>query len=106
MMNETTPVPAPILSQTKTLSLMPIVTGHNKQTGEPYFEEVIVTELHDEYPIALVHVDNFYVEDNQPGDRRIYQLLQRGLIVYVDVVIAMSDMTKQAVAEDESYEIA
>ena len=81
----------------KIWKLEPILTHKAKKPEREYYDEIIVRDATDEgnskympYPLAMLHIDNFYVRKGIDSD--IYEKLNLGKSVTVEVI--MNDITE------------
>lgn len=66
-----------------TFILKPIHTFTSSYTGTKSYEQVLVSDESD-YPVALMHVDNF---SNMHSDDDIYSRLQKGETITVQFTV-------------------
>lgn len=72
---------------TKTFKLVPLQSGTWKHVqdriGQPYFEQVVFYD--GEYPSAMMHIDFFHVPTKDNGKNDLYDRLNKGESVTVEV---------------------
>jgi hypothetical protein len=75
---------------TKTMTLKPLRSGASTlgDRQRVYYEQILVCE--GEYPVAMVHIDLFFVKDHHE-DNTIYRRLDKGEAVECFVTFKISD---------------